>query len=205
MNRCYERLGKRCLDVCISLLLLLLFIPLYPIIAFLLLLFTGTPFLFTQTRIGLLNHPFQIIKFRTMKNNQQQSFKPYYTWTEGVPDDFVFKSPQNAEVTKLGAFLRKTSIDELPQLINVLRGEMSLIGPRPEVPDITTCYNGKQMKRLLVKPGLTGWAQVHGRANSCHGQKIEHDLYYVENCSFQLDLKILVLTVVAVFKCKGAY
>jgi lipopolysaccharide/colanic/teichoic acid biosynthesis glycosyltransferase len=82
---------------------------------------------------------------------------------------------------------------------------MSLIGPRPEVPEITQWYNEKQLNRLLMKPGLTGWAQVNGRADSCHGHKIEHDLFYIKNCSFKLDLKIFILTIVAIWKGKGAY
>ena len=140
-----------------------------------------------------------------MKNSSQNSFKTKYNWMNGVPDDFIFKSPNNEEISKFGRLLRKTSIDELPQLINVLRGEMSLIGPRPEIPEITECYNEKQNNRLLLKPGLTGLAQVNGRADSCHGNKIDHDLYYVKNISFKMDMKILVLTILIILKCKGAY
>lgn len=202
----YQRFGKRCLDVCVSSLLLLVLLPLYPIIALILFTFSGRPLLFTQTRTGLLNQPFQIIKFRTMKNNNHSSLNNLtYHWEDGVPDDFLFKTPRNSEITKVGAFLRKTSIDELPQLLNVIRGEMSLVGPRPEIPEITKCYNDLQMKRLLTKPGLTGWAQINGRADSCHGHKIEHDLYYIHNCSFSLDMKILLLTFVAILRGKGAY
>jgi lipopolysaccharide/colanic/teichoic acid biosynthesis glycosyltransferase len=201
----YERYGKRCFDVCVSLILLLLLLPLYPIISLLLLLSSGTPLLFKQTRTGQSNQPFQIFKFRTMNHNKINSNKPQNEWNYGVPDNFIFKSAHNLEITKIGMFLRKSSIDEIPQLFNVLRGEMSLIGPRPEVPEITQWYNEKQMKRLLLKPGLTGWAQVNGRADSCHGHKIEHDLFYIENCSFKLDMKIFILTFVAIYKGKGAY
>ncbi len=139
-----------------------------------------------------------------MKNTDKKMFK-IYTWTDGVPDDFIFKSPQNTEVTKIGAFLRKTSIDELPQIINVLRGEMSLIGPRPEIPEITNCYSELQKKRLMMKPGMTGWAQVNGRADILHGDKIEFDLYYIKNVTFFMDLKILLRTILIILKCKGAY
>jgi lipopolysaccharide/colanic/teichoic acid biosynthesis glycosyltransferase len=201
----YERYGKRCFDVCVSLFLLLIIFPLYPIIALLLLFSSGRPLLFTQTRTGQSNEPFQIIKFRTMKHNNIKVKKSQYEWYDCVPDDFIFKSAHNLEVTKIGMLLRRSSIDEIPQLFNVLRGEMSLIGPRPEVPEITRWYNEKQRKRLLLKPGLTGWAQVNGRADSCHGHKIEHDLFYIEHCSFKLDLKIFILTIVAIFKGKGAY
>lgn len=177
----------------------------YPVITLLLLLSTGTPLFFTQTRTGQFNEPFRIIKFRTMKNNKNKIIKPQDTWYEGVPDDFMFKTAHNLEVTKIGAILRRSSIDEIPQLFNVLRGEMSLIGPRPEVPEITQWYNDKQKNRLLMKPGLTGWAQVNGRADSCHGHKIDHDLFYINNCSFKLDLKIFILTILAIWKGKGAY
>ncbi|MDX1769994.1 MAG: sugar transferase [Planococcaceae bacterium] len=200
----YERFGKRLFDVIISLLLLVLLLPFYPFIVILLLLFSGTPLLFKQTRTGHLNQPFQIIKFRTMKITDKKMFE-IHTWTDGVPDNFIFKSPQNTEVTKIGAFLRKTSIDELPQIINVLRGEMSLIGPRPEIPEITNCYSELQKKRLMMKPGMTGWAQVNGRADISHGNKIEFDLYYIKNVSFFMDLKILLRTILIILKCKGAY
>ncbi len=140
-----------------------------------------------------------------MQNYQSKFSHSTSEWIDGVPDDFVFKSPGDSDVTKIGTIIRKTSIDELPQLFNVLKGEMSLIGPRPEIPEITAHYNEKQMKRLLVKPGITGWAQINGRADSRHGDKIEHDLYYVENCSFQLDVLILIGTIVAIWKGKGAY
>lgn len=201
----YRCIGKRCLDVCVSAILLLILFPLYPLVALLLLVCSGRPLLFTQTRTGLLNQPFHILKFRTMKKSDSNTNRLTFHWNDGVPNDFIFKSPHNSEVTKVGAILRKTSIDELPQLLNVLRGEMSLIGPRPEIPEITNCYNDIQMKRLSMKPGLTGWAQVNGRADSCHGHKIDHDLYYVNNCSFKLDMKILMLTIVAIWRGKGAY
>ena len=201
----YVRFGKRFFDVCASLFLLLILLPLYPILSLLLLLISGTPLIFTQTRTGLSNQPFQIIKFRTMKHNKISRNKPLYDWNYGVPDEFIFKSAHNLEITKMGMFLRKSSIDEIPQLFNVLRGEMSLIGPRPEVPEITQWYNEKQRQRLLLKPGLTGWAQVNGRADSCHGHKIEHDLYYIENCSFKFDMKIIFLTIMLILNGKGAY
>ncbi|MGE6488916.1 sugar transferase [Paenisporosarcina sp. NPDC076898] len=201
----YQRFGKRCLDMCVSSILILILFPLYPFISLILLICSGRPILFTQIRTGHLTQPFQIIKFRTMKNSHSNSNKITLHWNGGVPNDFIFKSPHNSEVTKVGAILRKTSIDELPQLLNVLRGEMSLIGPRPEIPEITNCYNDTQMKRLSMKPGLTGWAQVNGRADSCHGHKIDHDLYYVNNCSFKLDMKIIMLTIVAIWRGKGAY
>lgn len=128
-----------------------------------------------------------------------------YDWKKGVPDDFIFKSGFESRVTPFGKFLRKYSLDELPQLINVLLGNMSMVGPRPEIPEITSHYNFHQMKRLQVKPGITGYAQVNGRSEITHGQKIEYDLYYIQNQSFLLDMKILLATVKQVVKGKGAF
>src|SRR5699024_2233652 len=106
-----------------------------------------------------------------------------YDWKNGVPDDFVFKtgSIDNPNITRVGQFIRKYSLDELPQFFNVLKGDMSVVGPRPEIIDITKCYNSEQKRRLAVKPGITGWAQANGRSDMNHGEKIRHDLYYVNN------------------------
>lgn len=148
-------------------------------------------------------------KFRSMKNKQvpvPSNTHQTDDWHNGVPDNFVFKAPseQNPNITKIGHFIRKYSIDELPQLINVLKGEMSIIGPRPEIVAITKHYNDYQRQRLNVKPGITGWAQVNGRSDIDHGTKIKYDLYYVENKSFLLDMKILFFTVVQVITGKNA-
>lgn len=108
-------------------------------------------------------------------------------------------------MTGIGKLLRKLSLDELPQIINVLKGEMSLVGPRPEVPEITAYYNVEQAKRLNMKPGITGLAQINGRSNIPHGRKINYDIDYVENCSLLLDIKILIRTIRVVFSREGAY
>ena len=148
---------------------------------------------------------FRILKFRTMKVALHNKKKHTYDWEEGVPDHFQFKTESDENVTTIGKFLRKYSLDELPQLLNVLVGHMSLVGPRPEIPAITDLYSHKQVQRLLVKPGITGYAQVNGRSDINHGKKIEYDLYYVQNRSLRLDIKIIVATIVAVIKAKGAY
>ena len=129
-----------------------------------------------------------------------------YNWVGGVPDDFVFKTTSGFDpnVTKTGQFIRKYSIDELPQFFNVLKGQMSIVGPRPEIPNITSCYNAHQSKRLLVKPGITGWAQINGRSEIPHGEKIKYDLYYVENQGFVLDFKIFFKTIFQAILGKGA-
>lgn len=170
----------------------------------------GFPIIYRQQRSGYKNKPFYIYKFRSMKNEKDKNKKAeagnLYNWSNGVPDDFVFKSvdDKNPNVTLIGRFLRKYSLDELPQFMNVLKGDMSIIGPRPEILSISKHYNTKQQKRLEVKPGITGWAQVNGRSDIDHGEKIKHDLYYVDNIGIKIDLKILILTIIQVIFGRGA-
>ncbi|HFH7731101.1 TPA: sugar transferase, partial [Streptococcus agalactiae] len=127
-----------------------------------------------------------------------------YKWDGQVPEDFVFKTPDSLQVTKLGAILRKYSLDELPQIINVIKGDMSLVGPRPEIRNITKFYNETQKQRLLVKPGITGYAQIQGRSDINYGMKIKYDLYYVNHISFLFDFKIICKTILQVLRGKGA-
>lgn len=148
----------------------------------------GGPALFRQTRTGLDGRPFTILKFRTMRD----AFGP-----DGEP------LPDGARLTKLGKVLRDLSIDELPNLLNVLRGDMSLIGPRPLVDDYRTLYSVRQWRRHEVKPGLTGWAQVNGRNSLSWDEKFEFDVWYVENRSWRLDLAILLRTVACVVARDG--
>ncbi len=124
---------------------------------------------------------------------------------DGIPDDYYFKTEQDTRITKVGAILRKLSIDEIPQLLNVLKGDMSIVGPRPEVPTITNAYNSLQARRLEVKPGLTGLAQINGRSNISHGQKISYDIEYVDHYSLWLDVQILFKTIYVVVARTGAY
>ncbi|MCA1031094.1 sugar transferase [Bacillus timonensis] len=197
---------KRVFDILFSFGLLVMFFPVFLGVAFFILLFDGPPVIFKQYRAGVMNIPFVIWKFRSMKPSEEKGIRRIYHWENGVPDEFIFKSENdNPNVTKVGSFLRKYSLDELPQLINVLKGEMSIVGPRPEITDITACYSPDQLKRLYVKPGLTGWAQVNGRSEMNHGVKMAYDLYYIQNCSLLLDLKIILKTFVIVVKGKGAY
>lgn len=166
----------------------------------------GFPVVFKQKRTGLQGKVFSIYKFRSMKNNGSPKGKSEYNWVGGVPDDFLFKTTDsfNPNVTKIGRVIRKYSLDELPQFFNVVKGDMSIVGPRPELTDITDCYNSQQKQRLHVKPGITGWAQINGRSEILHGQKIKYDLYYVENQSFLLDLKIFFVTIYQALFGKGA-
>lgn len=196
---------KRLFDIFASAFLLLCCIPLLLIVSLVIVISSGRPVLFTQTRTGRNNEAFTILKFRSMKKNNDDSNIHTYDWKDGVPDDFVFKSGFDSNVTPVGKILRKYSLDEVPQLLNVLIGNMSMVGPRPEIPEITSHYNQRQKQRLLVKPGLTGYAQVNGRSEINHGQKIEYDLYYIKNRSFLLDMKILIATVKLVVMGKGAF
>ena len=179
---------KSITDFCISLLLLIVASPILILIT-LLLFFSnkGKPFFF-QLRPGKNDKIFKIIKFKTMKDKKE---------SEGnlLSDE--------KRLTKVGAFVRKTSLDEIPQLINVIKGDMSLIGPRPLLPEYLPLYNDFQKRRHEVKPGITGWAQVNGRNLISWQQKFDYDIWYVENISFLLDCKIVFLTIKKVFKREG--
>ncbi|MFD6509862.1 MULTISPECIES: sugar transferase [unclassified Bacillus (in: firmicutes)] len=179
---------KRIFDVCIS--LLLLFVCLLPIlvVAILVRLKLGSPILFRQQRPGLHGKPFNLYKFRTMLDKRDSN-------GELLPD-------QN-RLTIFGEVLRKYSFDELPQLINVVRGDLSLVGPRPLLMEYLPLYSSKQAKRHNVKPGITGWAQINGRNSITWEEKFELDVWYVEKRSFLLDLKIIVLTITKVLKTEG--
>ena len=168
----------------------------------------GGPVVFKQKRSGQNGKMFYIYKFRSMKvqHGQKKNTKSQYNWQTRVPDDFVFKMTDDFDpnVTKIGRFLRKSSLDELPQFFNVVKGEMSIVGPRPEIIEITNCYDAEQFQRLLVKPGITGWAQVNGRSEMNHGRKVELDLEYIENQTFLQDMKIIAMTIKQTFFGKGA-
>lgn len=183
--------------------------PLFLVLAILIIKEDGRPVFFKQLRSGIDDIYFKMYKFRSMKikqTSEEKSKGSIYDWKNGVPDNFVFKtsSVENPNITKIGKFIRKYSLDEFPQFINVLKGEMSVIGPRPEIIEITKCYSAEQKERLAVKPGITGWAQVNGRSDMNHGEKIKYDLYYVRNISLFLDFKILFKTIYQVVLGKGS-
>jgi lipopolysaccharide/colanic/teichoic acid biosynthesis glycosyltransferase len=162
--------------------------PVLLVISLLILLTMGSPVLFRQTRPGLNGKPFTLYKFRTMtaKTDEQGNL---------LPDE--------ERLTRIGRFLRRTSLDELPQFWNVLKGDMSLVGPRPLLMKYLPLYNKLQARRMEVRPGLTGWAQVNGRNLQTWQQRFEYDVWYVDHVSFTLDLKILARTVIKVFKREG--
>lgn len=179
---------KRFFDIIISLIGLIILSPVFIFVTIgLYFANDGKPFFF-QARPGLKAKIFNIIKFKTMNDKKNE---------DGV------LLPDNVRLTPIGSFVRKTSLDEIPQLINVLKGDMSLIGPRPLLPQYLPLYNDIQKDRHLVRPGITGWAQVNGRNAISWNRKFELDLYYVNHCSFILDMKIVYLTFVKVFKRSG--
>jgi sugar transferase EpsL len=149
----------------------------------------GPPILFRQLRPGYKGRPFEVLKFRTMK---------------GALDAEGNELPDEARLTRLGVFMRQLSLDELPQLWNILRGDMSFIGPRPLLMEFLKWYTPEQMRRHDVKPGVTGWAQVQGRHAILFSKRLELDVWYVDNRSLALDLKILGLTLLKVFTMRGA-
>lgn len=181
-------MAKRLLDLICSISGLLLLLPLLGAIALLIRIRMGSPVLFRQQRPGFRGEPFTFFKFRTMRSNRDSQ-------GELLPD--------KERLTRLGEFLRRSSLDELPSLYNVLRGEMSLVGPRPLLMEYLPLYNQEQMKRHDVKPGITGWAQVNGRNRIDWPAKFRLDVWYVENRNFWLDLKILFLTLIKVFRREG--
>ena len=188
---------KRLMDIVGSLFCIILFSPVMLVAAILVKAGSKGPLIFTQERVGLHNKPFMMYKFRTMEVQTEADEKKGWT------------SKNDPRVTGVGRFLRKTSIDEMPQFFNVLRGDMSLVGPRPERPQYVEKFR-EEIPRYMIKhqvrPGMTGWAQINGyRGNTSIRKRIEHDLYYIENWSIGLDIKILFLTIFRGFINKNAY
>ena len=184
----YRLFLKRIFDFLLALIGIILLSPVFLVVLVLLITNNqGKPFFF-QKRPGKNEKIFNVIKFKTMTDKK---------------DPHGQLLPDADRLTKLGVFIRKTSLDEIPQLINVLKGDMSLIGPRPLLPEYLPLYNATQKKRHDVKPGITGWAQVNVRNAISWKQKFEFDVYYVENISFIFDVNIFFLTIVKVFRTEG--
>lgn len=194
---------KRTLDVAIASLALFLLAPLLALIGALLFLAYGRPIFFAQTRIGANEKRFKMFKFRTMVRGAE-GLRPSIVSLSELAEP-VFKLPRDPRVTPLGRFLRKTSLDELPQLANVLRGDMSLVGPRPEEADVVDLYDDAHRFRLAVKPGLTGPMQVYGRGELTFQERLAVEREYIENLSLGRDLRILAMTVIPVLSGRGAY
>ncbi len=184
----YKKLVKRSIDVIISLFGILLLCPIIIIVLILLILVNkGNP-LFFQSRPGRNGKIFKIVKFKTMNDKK---------------DSFGILLPDEDRITLVGSFVRKTSLDEVPQLLNVLKGDMSLIGPRPLLVQYLPLYTEEQKRRHEVRPGITGWAQVNGRNAISWDQKFKYDVWYVDHVSFLLDVKIFFMTIKKVFVREG--
>lgn len=177
--------GKRLFDLAVAVPALIVFSPLMAILAWIIKRRLGTPIFFRQCRPGLDERPFTILKFRTMVEGFDE---------RGVP------LPDEDRLTPLGRFLRATSVDEFPELVNVVRGEMSLVGPRPLLMEYQPYYTERERTRFRMRPGITGWAQVNGRNTLGWDERLEHDAWYMEHCTFALDVKILVITTVRVIR-----
>ena len=184
----YVRQGKRALDLLLVLPASIVALPVLAVLAVIVRARLGTPMLFRQQRPGMNGRPFMILKFRTMT---------------GARDASGHLLPDAQRLTSFGRFLRSTSLDELPELWNVLRGDMSLVGPRPLLIQYLDRYTPEQARRHEVRPGITGWAQVNGRNALSWEEKFALDVWYVDNLSLWLDLKIMVLTVVKIFRREG--
>ena len=184
----YRKYFKRLIDIILSLVAIVVVLPIIIIICLLILISMGRPLFFRQERPGLNERIFRIVKFRTM--NFQK-------------DAYGNSLPGMQRITKLGKFLRKTSLDELPELFNILKGDMSLVGPRPLLVRYLPLYSDEERKRHSVRPGLTGLAQVNGRNAIDWEEKFGFDVRYVENISFGLDIKILFMTFLKVIKSEG--
>ncbi len=198
-----QRMVKRLFDITVSASLLLLLSPLLLLLAVLIKLESRGSIFFLQERLGENGRRFRMIKFRSMYQDAEQR------WQEVAQRDaagnLIHKRSDDPRITRIGRIIRRTSLVELPQLINVLRGEMSLVGPRPEMPYIAEEYEPWQWQRFRVPPGMTGWWQVNGRSTKPMHLNTEEDLYYIQNYSFWLDLLIIFKTVGAVVRGQGAY
>jgi len=185
----YKRIFKRIIDFCIALLALIFFSPIF-IILIIILHFANknAGIFFTQSRPGKNEYIFKVVKFKTMNDKR---------------DNNGNLLSDSERLTRIGKFVRSTSLDELPQLINVLKGDMSLIGPRPLLVKYLTLYNINQKRRHVVRPGITGWAQINGRNAISWEQKFEFDIWYVDHMSVFLDIKILLMTIKKVFIREG--
>jgi len=194
---------KRAMDVAISGLLLALLSPLFAVIALAILLDTGRPVFFRQRRAGKEGEPFTMLKFRTMVADAEERLNELID-LESL-DQPAFKIRDDPRVTRTGRLLRRTSLDELPQLLNVLRGQMSLVGPRPEEESVVALYDERQRGRLAIKPGMTGPMQVYGRSDLTFEERLAMERDYLDNLSILTDLAILLRTPRAMFRGEGAY
>ena len=187
-GKMYKNIIKPIFDFSLAIIGILLFSPLFVILTIILYFANGGQPFFFQLRPGKEGKLFRIIKFKTM-NDKRDARGNLFSDAE--------------RLTKIGKFIRKTSLDEIPQLLNVIKGEMSLVGPRPLLPSYLDLYNDFQRRRNEVKPGITGWAQINGRNHISWEEKFKYDVWYVDHISFWLDFKILIITILKVIKSEG--
>ena len=187
-GKMYKNIIKPIFDFLLAIIGILLFSPLFLILTIILYFANGGQPFFFQLRPGKEGKLFRIIKFKTMNDKRDAGGN-------------LFSDAER--LTKIGKFIRKTSLDEIPQLLNVIKGEMSLVGPRPLLPSYLELYNDFQRRRNEVKPGITGWAQINGRNHISWEKKFEYDVWYVDHVSFWLDFKILIITILKVLKSEG--
>ncbi len=199
-----RRIVKSLFDRIIALAALLVLAPLLVVIAAAVRLTSAGPALFCQTRVGRNGREFRIYKFRSMRITAEEELAALIAQNE-AGDGLLFKIRKDPRITRVGGWLRRLSLDELPQLLNVVKGEMSLVGPRPPLPAEVAQYASDVRRRLLVKPGLTGLWQVSGRSDLSWEESVRLDLHYVENWSLALDVMILWKTAWAVLRSRGAY
>lgn len=197
---------KRSFDITVSALLILLFSPILILVALIIKLTSKGPVLYNNVRVGLGGEPFKCYKFRSMVNDHSVKEKDHKHAVEKAQNGILLKKKNDSRVTHIGKFIRKTSIDELPQLFNVLAGDMSVVGPRPLVPFMLKPFPEFKEVRCLVRPGITGLWQIRDREHNTSAEfMIKHDTEYIENYTFFLDIKILFETPLVVLSGKGAY
>ena len=194
---------KRLIDILVSTLLIILLIPMWIVIPAIIWCDDRGPAFFRQTRVGRNGREFRIWKFRTMRVNADAELTTLLS-QQGAGDKPLFKVAGDPRITRIGQWLRRTSLDEFPQLFNVFEGSMSLVGPRPQVPKEVELYDENAARRLLVKPGMTGLWQVNGRSSLSWEEALRFDLFYVENWTFLMDLVILLRTVKVVLAQEGS-
>jgi len=187
-NKMYQKTPKRIFDIVLSFISIIILVLPFFIISILIIFNLGFPIFFTQKRIGYKNKIFKLYKFRTMTNKKDKN-------GELLPDLYRH--------TRFGKFLRSTSLDELPEIMNIFFGQMSFVGPRPLLVEYLEFYNAEQIRRHEVKPGLTGWAQINGRNSITWEEKFKLDVWYVENINFLIDMKIIFNTIIKVLKREG--
>ncbi|RGH27181.1 sugar transferase [Coprobacillus sp. AF02-13] len=197
---------KRCIDIILSLLGLIILSPVFLLIAILIKKEDHGNVFYKHKRIGHMNKDIYIYKFRSMTNKYKTFDEFYQTLSDEQKQEWDenFKLENDPRITKIGKFIRKTSLDELPQIINILKGDMSIIGPRPVVNDEIEKYGNQKAKFLSIKPGLTGYWAANGRSATTYEDRIKLELYYIDHCSLLLDIKIFFKTILSVLKKEGA-